>query len=256
MKNYPWDEWKKKTKQEKEAEKSLALAKKIILKNIPNKEIVSIYVGGSFLRREMNEKSDVDLWVIVKDTKLLERIRKLGEEHRHDREPFLGISGYSIEELKIGEQLDGKLRPNPSRFLKRLDTMVLIYGKALNPKNFKMRADKGELNKLIKAFNNIFLPLYYKGELGFSYIIKQVFWLVELEQKVEGKKWEHSFKGMAELIKNKNHIIHDALKFRSEKIKDKKRREKFITKLKRYLKDLQNKQKKKKKKPIRMHKKP
>jgi predicted nucleotidyltransferase len=65
-----WKDWKKKTKLEKSAIESLKIAKKIILSEIPKEKIVAIYVKGSFVRREMDEKSDVDTAIILKESKL------------------------------------------------------------------------------------------------------------------------------------------------------------------------------------------
>ena len=53
-----WGDWKNKTKLEEAAIKSLKAARVIIIQNIPKEEIVAIYARGSFVRREMNKKSD------------------------------------------------------------------------------------------------------------------------------------------------------------------------------------------------------
>ena len=56
---YFWDSWKRKTKQEERAIAALKKVKKLIIENLKD-EIIAIYVKGSFIRREMNAKSDVD----------------------------------------------------------------------------------------------------------------------------------------------------------------------------------------------------
>ena len=61
-----YEKWKRKTKLETSAIVSLEKTKKIILKNIPKTELISIYLKGSFIRREMKKHSDVDFIVIVK----------------------------------------------------------------------------------------------------------------------------------------------------------------------------------------------
>ncbi|HKL23843.1 MAG TPA: nucleotidyltransferase domain-containing protein, partial [Candidatus Nanoarchaeia archaeon] len=72
-----WKYWKNKTQLEKDAIDSMLKAKDYILKNIPKKEIVSIYVYGSFVRREMTKDSDVDLFVILKSHKYLSFSEKI-----------------------------------------------------------------------------------------------------------------------------------------------------------------------------------
>ncbi len=243
MKQKPWTSWENKTEQEEEAIKSLRAAKKIILNNIPKNKILAIYVGGSFIRREMTQKSDVDTWTIVKDNKLLSKFEKLEKEYKEKYKPNLSLRAFSLWELKNNERYLKRKKPraNPGRFVKKIKNYFLIYGKPLNTKDFIVRSDEEDLKKLIKAFNKTFLPLYEKGKLRFSDILKQVFWLVELEQKIKGKEVPYSWKKLVRSIENKNHIIHEALKFRVKRIKDEGKRKRFIVKLKKYLKSLEGK---------------
>ena len=52
----------------------------IVFDNIPKKNIISIYLKGSFLRREMNENSDVDVVVILNDEKYFKILKELREK--------------------------------------------------------------------------------------------------------------------------------------------------------------------------------
>jgi len=239
MKDF-WENWKHKTKLEIAAIQSLKQAKRIILENIPKSKIVAIYVGGSFIRREMIKKSDVDTWTIVSDNNLLKRFDKL-KECRLAHNPPISLSGWSLWELKEGKRYlkPSKEKMSPYRFIKRLRDYILIYGKPLDLSKFKTRSDKEDLKSLIGAFNKKFFPLYEQGKFGFSEILNQIFWVVELEQKIKGKKTPYSWKKLEKSIKDKNHIIHDTLRFRVKRIKDKKKRARFIIRLKHYLKDLE-----------------
>ena len=69
-----WKSWKKVNELEKAAIKSVKIAEKIIFKTLPKKKIISIYVGGSFVRRDMDKWSDVDLWTITSDVNLATKI--------------------------------------------------------------------------------------------------------------------------------------------------------------------------------------
>ncbi len=60
MKQEFYQDWKRKTRLEESAIKSLKEGRKIILNNLPKEQIVAIYAKGSFPRREMNKNSDVD----------------------------------------------------------------------------------------------------------------------------------------------------------------------------------------------------
>ena len=77
MKNEFWKDWKRITKLEEAAIKSLKTARKIILDNLPKEQIVAIYAKGSFVRREMNKKSDVDTITILKERRYLKKLQKL-----------------------------------------------------------------------------------------------------------------------------------------------------------------------------------
>ena len=237
-----WKDWKRKTKLEEQAIKTLKAGKKIILKNIPKEQIVAIYAKGSFIRREMNRKSDVDTVTILKESKYLKKLRKLEKKYRDAYKPQIQFSGYSLWELKHNKrvELGKKLRASPSRMIRHLDHYNLIYGKQLRKKDFmKEGFEKGHIKGMVGAFNNIFLPGFEEKKFGFAEIVKQVFWLVENEQRDLGKNPPHSFKKLAKSIKDKNHIIHDTLKYRKKKTKDKKLRRAYINKLKRYLKKLE-----------------
>lgn len=235
-----WKDWKKITPLEKQAIKTLKSGEKIILKNIPKKEIIAIYVKGSFVRREMNEKSDVDTLTIVKSSKTLPKLRKLEEKYRDAFKPQIQFSGYSIWELKNNKRSGAgkKLRASPSRAVVHLDNYKLIYGKPLKKEELASGTEIGHLKGMINAFKDIFLPGYKEKKMGFSEIVKQVFWLVEFEQRARGKIPPNSWKKLAKLIKDKDHIIYDTLRLRLHPTKDKKIRRGYITKLKGYLKKL------------------
>ena len=94
-------------------------------------------------------------------------------------------------------------RARPDRFVRKLKNFGLIYGKPLDILSFKVRAEKEALRALIKAFRKSFIPLYEKGKIGFSELVKETFWLVESEHEALGRKVPHSFKGISEIIKDK-----------------------------------------------------
>lgn len=241
MKKEFWRDWKRKTKLEETAIKSLKSAKKIILANISKREIIAIYVKGSFVRREMNKKSDVDTVTILKTSKPLAKIKRLEEKYRKEFKPQIQLRAYSFWELKTGKKTKsrGKVSASTSRFVKHLPHHKLIYGKLLNIKDLHVGDNKSALKGLVGAFRKYFLPGYKQKKMGFSEIAKQVFWLVENEQKAKDKNPPHHWKKLARSIKDKNHIIHDALKFRLKPTKDKRKRNAFIRKLNRYLDKLE-----------------
>ncbi len=230
---YFWKKWKKKTFIEKKAIASVMKAINLIVNAIPKNKLAAIYIKGSFVRREMNKKSDVDIVPIVTENKYEGPIFDTNSPE---------IAPCIIVPLSLWELRNNKLftknnlpRAKPDRFVKKLPHYKLIYGKPLDITHFKVRDDEKALKNNIIGFQNSILPLYKKGKLGFSTLIKTVFWLTELEQEVKGKKIKHSFKDIASSIKDKEHIIHDAYRFRLHPTKDKKERARFVEKLKKHL---------------------
>ena len=231
-----WKSWKNKSKLEITAINSIKKAKNLLLENIPKKQITAIYIKGSFVRRELTKNSDVDIVPIVKDSRYIRKILKLQKEHSNKIKPS-ELLPHSIREFKENKRFlrsDGP-KAHPNLFIKRLKYYNLIYGKPLDVSKFSVRSDEQRFNGLIKAFKEIFIPLYNKKKFGFSQIVKQVFWLVDMDERIKGREPPHSWKKLAKSIKNKNHIIHDTLKFRLNPTKDKKERDKFIRKLNKYI---------------------
>lgn len=223
MKKQFWKNWQKITKLEETAIKSIKKAKKILLQSVPKDKIIAIYVKGSFVRREMVKKSDVDIAPIVKDLKTKKAIQKLDKERSIFYRPS-ELLPKTVQELK-----------NPNPFIDRLNSYKLIYGNPLRTSEFPFRSKKERLEGLIRTFNNEFLPNYEKGTFGFSELVKQVFWLTDLEEQINGKKAAVSWKELANSIRDEKHIIHDALKFRLHPTKDKVKRRVFIVKLRKHL---------------------
>ena len=216
--------WKRKTKLEEQAIKSLKSARKMILKNIPNREIFAIYVKGSFIRREMNQKSDVDMVVIIKENKNIKKVEKVSKKSQNKYNPKVGISVHSLWELKKNKHFGKtqKLRAKPDLFIKKVKHYKLIFGEKIAYEKYPSRTDKENLKARIKAFKEIFIPYYQKKKMGFGELIKQVFWIVELEQEINGHNPPHHWKRLAKSIKDKKHIIHETLKLRLTPNKDKK----------------------------------
>ena len=102
-----------------------------------------------------------------------------------------------------------------------------------------MRSNEHDLRGMIQGFNTLFLPDYKKKKFSFSEVVKQVFWLVENEERFKGKDPPHPWKELAKSIKDKNHIAHDALRLRIHPTQDKNERAAFIRKLQTHLTNLE-----------------
>ncbi len=234
-----WVNWKHKTDAEKRAIVGLENARKILLRNIPKSKLIAVYLKGSFVRREMNEKSDVDIVPIVSSNRYLQVIKRLQEKHRMEYAPA-DFTPISLWELKHNQKHDPKeMKSSPDVFVKNIQSAQLIYGRPLDTTNYKVRDDTKQLGGLLNAFHKKIIPKYEDKEFGFSQIIKCVFYIVDLEQKIKGNHKPYSFKGLARSVKDNKHIVHDALKLRLHPTKNKIVRAKFMKKLKEYILEME-----------------
>ncbi|MDD5165460.1 MAG: nucleotidyltransferase domain-containing protein [Candidatus Pacebacteria bacterium] len=221
------------------AEISIEKAKEIILKEIPNEEILAIYIKGSYVQGELNDKSDVDLVVILKTEEYLPAIYEISKKFGDTTDPKFQSVAYTISELLTGEkEYNHTVTSPPSVFVKHIDELPLIYGSKPEGKLFT-RTDIKDLTALLSVFEKTFIPDFNNKKFSFNALVKQVLWLVEREQRALGLLPEYSWQKLADSIKDKNHIIHRALEYRRRINVSKEKQEEFLTDLKRYI-DLLN----------------
>ncbi len=233
----PWKAWKNKTKIEKDSIKKIIRSRNKIIKSVPKSALVSIYIKGSFTRREMKKGSDIDLVPIVTRNKYQKNIFSVNSK---ELSPCM-IVPLSLEELKTNKlstkpKRKIELRAKPDDFLRKLDQFMIIFGKPLNPKKFNIRSPKKILDDEIKVIKKGYLPYFISGEIPFEPLLKEVFWMTEAE--LDYKKIPHgnTFEEISRAIEDKNHIIHDAIKLRKKKKITEKEKKEFVRKLKRWLK--------------------
>lgn len=240
MKKDFWENWKKKTEIEKRAIKSIKKARAFIIKSIPKKALVAIYIKGSFARREMKEESDVDIVPIVSANKFEGKVFEVNSPEIYPVVVVpLSLSEFKKNKLFTKSSISPDLRAEPDIFLKKIKEYKLIYGRPINSKGFPIRKDKSIFKNEIHKIKKGYIPSYIKGKIPFSPLLKEVFWLTELEQEMKGVKVKHSIQEIAQSVKDKNHIVHDAFKLRLHPKKDSTRRKAFIRKLKIHLKNLE-----------------
>ena len=231
-----WINWKNKTDVEKRAIDSLIRALDFLLLNIPKNKIISVYVKGSFVTREMSEKSDVDIIPILKDNIALNKLKTVRNKNKEILKPaeFLPLS---LAELKRNKSVPHSRR---NVFLRDLEHYKLIYGKKLINSTYPTKNLREMFLDELTVLKNKSIPLYKEGKFGFSQLIKQVFWITYSEQKMIGKSSPRTWKGLNSFVKNKNHIIHETYKLRLHPTKNKAIRKRFLMKLKDYLKKLED----------------
>jgi hypothetical protein len=235
-----WETWKSRTEVEEKAIDSVVKARDLVIDSVPSNALVAIYIKGSFARREMKEGSDVDMVPIVTEDKYEEVIFGVNSSE---------INPVCVVPLSLSEVRNNKLatkgsytpdlRAEPDLFLLKLGECKLIYGTPLNPADYPVRSKDQIVRDEIKKIKKGYIKAYQEGVINFQPLLKEVFWLVEWEQNLKGKKVNHSFKGITESIKDKNHIVYDAFEFRKNPNRGKTEEKKFILKLEEYLNELE-----------------
>lgn len=234
------DGWENVTQQEIKSLETLKKGVDLIFKNIPARNIVSIYLKGSFYQREMNEKSDVDVEVVVDEDKYLDNLYDLQKKFGNSKDLNFGIGANSISELKTGKLSDygNTKRANTGTFARMIRSYGLIYGKALNPNDLYLETSEKYLENYVNSFLKNFLPNYEKNIFSFGEILKQALWLFELECEVRDPKFVFStWKELSTHFKE-DHLIHEILTLRMMSNIDDERKDDFIKKLKSYLQNI------------------
>ncbi len=234
-----WDSWKNKSELENQLIFELESAKSLLEKE----NFLSVYVKGTFPRRELIHCSDVDVFLVYKDDDYESDIAKLKKALRNKGLHRVSVSGYSISELERGFSFSGK---NTTRFTKHLYQYELLLGEDLSKKRLKKRGDKEDFYKMIKAFEEIFLVKYGKQEMSFHDLVKQVFWLADNELRFLGLTPKKTWKGLSEQIKSvsESHIFLEAFVLREKIGLGKKilvsEKESFLRNLKAHLSSLKS----------------
>jgi len=234
-----WQEWKNKSELEERAIVSVQRARELVIDSVPSNALVAIYIKGSFTRREMKEGSDVDLVPIVSENKYEGDIFGV---NCPEIDPVVVVP-LSLEELRANK-LSSKgnytpdLRAEPDLFLLKLNHYRLIYGKPLHPQDFPLRSKEQIVHDEINKIRNGYISAYRDGTIDFQPLLKEVFWLVAWQQEARGHSVDHSFKEITKGIADRTHIIYDALLLRESSPVTKARERRFISKLEKYLTQL------------------
>lgn len=226
--------WKNKTPLEKKYISALENALIFMKEQSFIKEIISIYVKGSFVFREINKKSDIDLVVVMRDEKSLKSIGRFRDNYKEMLWP-VDLLPLALEELENNARfIQRSDKPRPDHFTLLLQYHRLVYGKQLKTKCWKVRADKKVYDNLKSAIKNTQVPLFEKGEFDFQQIIKQVMHLIWWEERLKGHYFPSSWKEIQKACP-KNYLLQKTVYLRYHPTKDEKIRNKYILELKEYL---------------------
>ncbi len=230
---YFFKKWKNKNEIEEGAIAAVLDSVEFLQNNLTEKELVSIYLKGSFITREMNEKSDVDMIVIVDNKRTASKLKALRDKNKENFWP-VDILPLSLDELANKDESNSRR----TMFLADSDFYELIFGKKISSRDYPLKPFekifKGQVSFARKA-----IKLHREGNkdgcYGFSILIKNCFWIVYSELRLLDESPPRTWENLDKFIKDKKNIIHDAYYFRMNPTKDKKLREEFLKKFEVYL---------------------
>lgn len=203
---------------EEKAHLTIERAKELILQSIPNNEIISMYIKGSYVQKEMQPNSDIDIVVILKTEQYLPAVYEVTEQYGTTATPPFQAVAYTMKELQTGERASNRTRNTTtiSIFVKQMEYLPLIYGTKPEGSLFT-RTDKKDLTSYLDVFRKTFMPDFKEGKLSFKELVKLTLWLIERAERAGGNPITYySWQKLADSIKDPNHIIHTALRLRRQ----------------------------------------
>jgi len=219
--------------------------RRIVLENTDG-NVVSLYVIGSFLSKEMIESSDIDLVGVMKssfDFRKEGRINKVlndsvGSRHRVD----LGTMSY--EEF-FGGTRQGSLMKHIELpvFLTFLKRARLIYGERINFEKLPIKpaSPRDELKYHVKVFDQYEAKFRKRDtispDFSFRDFIKIIFYIANLElQLTRGLTPRRSYSEIVKAFaKDKTHIVHHSLQLRHKRTISQKEKESWLNLAERYV---------------------
>ena len=144
--------------------------------------VIAVYVGGSFVRRELHERSDIDTWTIVRTAADAERVSSL----KDDTKPRISYSAFTLDELRSGIRSDrAGVKSSPKRFVADLGSKELVYG-SLDASALPSFNTDEDLAGRIQGWAKV-LDAYRAGSMAFSFVAKYLCWIAIARERAVGR---------------------------------------------------------------------
>ena len=191
---------------------------KKLIQEISEDNVITIYVFGSFVHREMRPGSDIDICVIVEegaDHNLVEDAgRRLDEMFKKEYGVSFELNYYYLSELYSGEFIKdkkGRRHMRPWTFVGNVRYSSRVYGKRLNHRDFHHKHIDERLRGEWIAANHHMDSDWGPGELGRLLLIsKFVMKLIHVMQEKESSIRSAFVKKrlVGKFRNDEDHIIH------------------------------------------------
>jgi predicted nucleotidyltransferase len=219
--------------------------RRVVLENADS-ELVSLYVIGSFLSKEMVESSDIDLVGVMKssfDFSKEVRINKALNATIRSRQR-IDLGTMSHDEFFGGPQKGSLTKHIELRvFLNFLKRAQLLYGRRINFDRVPVKPalPEEELKYHIKVFNEYKAVFRKKdrisADFSFKDFIKIVFYIADLElQLIRNLTPRRSYSEIVKALQgDRAHIVHYSMRLRRKKTISYEDRQSWLNLAERYV---------------------
>lgn len=222
----------------------------IVLENT-GKSLISLYLVGSFLTKDMVRSSDIDLVGVMessfnfgKEKLINERLNeKIVSKHRID------LGTMSVEEFFGGKQKGSLMRHmNLPVFLNSLKNAQLVYGRKLDFDELPIKpaSKTDEMKYWIKEFKKYKDEFREKDKLGVDFslkdFIKIIFYIANLQLQLMRKtKKKKRYSDIANAFRTEsNHIVHFSLELRKKESITNEEKQLWLDKAEVYVESIDN----------------
>jgi hypothetical protein len=227
----------------KEVEKIIDKISKVLKEKLEPKGLVSLYLSGTILTKDRTKMSDIDFFGFVeKRFDIKKEEEKINKFLDKNRKKLCGSFECRFRAIGLNE-ISGKIkRGNMSNYMGVRSLSIhfkfwkLMWGKKINfsikpySLNHRKKLTIKKLKFMIKEIEN--------GKGYFMQgISKEIIRLAEIESEIkQKKKYTYFYTETQKRFKDKNHIVHEAMRLRNKKV-TKKEILKIIPKIKDYIKE-------------------
>ena len=212
-------------------------------------DLISLYVIGSFITKDMTENSDIDFVGLMKSSYDFDNEEKLNEilNDKISSAHIIDIGMMNYDAFFGGEP-KGRIMEHIDLpvFINFLKKAKLIHGKQINFDEIPIMPAslKDELEYHIETFNELKDEFKEKDQISYDFFfrdfIKIIFYIANIElELIHDIKPASNYSEIATAYKfNENHIVHYSLKLRNQTMISNDEKIKWIDLAEQYLFDL------------------
>ncbi|MBU0456698.1 MAG: hypothetical protein ABH824_03275 [Nanoarchaeota archaeon] len=245
---WPFDD-----KETRRIKKIIKEIKKLTVKELRDKGLVSLYLAGTILTKDRTPQSDIDLFgIVTSEFDIIKEENNVNAIFKKKQRSLCGGFETRFRALGVDELEGGKPRGSIAKYIgisaavKQWRFYKKLWGKRIDFSKFKIEHNLEDEARNCIGFLEAFIKDLKKGKELYPRpnFIKRVLHLSRIEaEKYHNFKFHPSFKKLAQyLLAERKHIIHEAMELRYKRV-SKRDIEKFVKEVETYIKDIKERMK-------------